>query len=52
MVGLERNVLPMLPQYMASWKQYVVDSISYVKVDCIKQVLNGCKYFLYLQVRM
>ena len=33
MVELERNLLPTLSQYMTSWKRYVVDTISYVKVD-------------------
>ena len=33
MAELERNLLPTLSQYMTSWKRYVVDTISYVKVD-------------------
>ena len=33
MVELERNLLPTLSQYMTSWKRYVDDAISYVKVD-------------------
>ena len=30
----------MLSQYMTSWKRYVDDTISYVKVDCIEHVLT------------
>ena len=36
MVELERNLLPTLSQYMTSWKEYVDDTILYVKVDCIE----------------
>ena len=45
MVELERNLLPMLPQYMTSWKRYIDDTISYVKVDCIENVLNTLNSF-------
>ena len=41
MVELERNLLPTLSQYMASWKRYVDDTILYVKVGCIEHVLNA-----------
>ena len=40
-VELERNVLPTLSQYMTSWKPYVDDTILYVKVGCIKHILNA-----------
>ena len=40
MVELERNLLPTLSQYMTSWKEYIDDTILYVKVDCIEHVLN------------
>ena len=42
---LERNLLPTLCQYMASWKRCVDDTISYVKVDCIENVLNTLNSF-------
>ena len=45
MVELERNLLPTLSQYMTSWKRYVDDTISYVKVDCIENVLNTWNSF-------
>ena len=45
MVELERNILPKLSQYMTSWKRYVDDTISYVKVDCIENVLNTLNSF-------
>ena len=45
MVELERNLLPTLSQYMTSWKRYIDDTISYVKVDCIENVLNILNYF-------
>ena len=45
MVELERNLLPTLSQYMISWKQYVDDTVSYVKVDCIEHVLNALNSF-------
>ena len=45
MVELERNLLPTLSQYMTSWKRYVDDTISYVKVDCIEHVLNALNSF-------
>ena len=45
MVELERDLLPTLSQYMTSWKQYVVDTISYVKVDWIEHVLNALNFF-------
>ena len=45
MVELERNLLPTLFQYMASWKRYVNDTTSYVKVDCIENVLNTLNSF-------
>ena len=45
MVELERNLLPTLSQYMTSWKWYVDDTISYVKVDCIEHVLNALNFF-------
>ena len=45
MVELTRNLLPMLSQYMTSWKRYVDDIISYVKVDCIEHVLNALNSF-------
>ena len=41
MVELERNLLPTLSQYMTSWKRYVDDTISYVKVDCIENLLKS-----------
>ena len=40
MVELERNLLPTLSQYMTSWKRYVDDTISYVNVNCIENILN------------
>ena len=40
MVELERNLLPTLSQYMTSWKRYADDTISYVKVDYIENLLN------------
>ena len=46
-VELERNVLPTLSQYMTSWKPYLDDTILYVKVGCIKHILNAWKYILY-----
>ena len=45
MVELERNLLPTLSQYMISWKRYIDDTISYVKVDCIENVLNILNFF-------
>ena len=45
MVELERNLLPTLSQYMASWKRYVDDTILYVKVGCIEHVLNALNSF-------
>ena len=45
MVELERNLLPTLSQYMTSWKEYVDDTILYVKVDCIEHVLNVLNSF-------
>ena len=45
MVELDRNLLPTLSQYMTSWKRYVDDTISYVKVDCIEHVLNALNSF-------
>ena len=45
MIELERNLLPTSSQYMASWKRYVDESISYVKVDCIENVLNTLNSF-------
>ena len=45
MVELERNILPKLSQYMTSWKRYVDDTISYVKVDCIENVVNTSNSF-------
>ena len=45
MVELERNILPKLSQYMASLKRYVADTILYVKVDCIENVLNTLNSF-------
>ena len=46
MVELERNLLPTLSQYMTSLKRYVDETISYVKVDCIENVLNTLNSFL------
>ena len=40
MVELERNLLPTLSQYMTSCKRYADDTISYVKVDYIENLLN------------
>ena len=40
LVELERNLLPMLPQYMTSWKRYVDDTISYVKLIALKMYLT------------
>ena len=45
MVELERNLLPRLSQYMTSWKQQVDDTVSYVKVDYIENVLNALNAF-------
>ena len=45
MVELERNLLPTLSQYMTSWKRYVDDTISYVKVDCIENIQKTLNYF-------
>ena len=45
MVELERNLLPTLSQYMISWKQYVDDTNSFVKVDFIEHVLNALNSF-------
>ena len=45
MTELERKLLPMLLQYMTSWKRYVDDTISYVKVDCIENVLDALTSF-------
>ena len=45
MVELERNLLPRLSQYMTSWKQQVDDTVSYVKVDYIENVLNALNTF-------
>ena len=46
MVELERNLLPTLSQYMTSFKRYVDETISYVKADCIENVLNTLNSFL------
>ena len=40
LVELERNLLPILPQYMTSWKRYVDDTISYVKLIALKMYLT------------
>ena len=45
MVGLEWNLLPALFQYMTSWKRYVDDTISYVRIDCFQNVLNTLNTF-------
>ena len=45
MVELERNLLPTLSQYMTIWKEYIDDTILYVKVDCIEHVLNVLNSF-------
>ena len=45
MVELERNLLRTLSQYMTIWKQYVDDTISQVKVDCIEHLLNVLNSF-------
>ena len=45
MVKSERHLLPTLSQYMTSWKRHVDDIISYVKVDCIENVLYTLNSF-------
>ena len=45
MVELGRNLLQTLSQYLTSWKRYVDDTILYVKVDCIENVLNTLNSF-------
>ena len=45
MVELERSLLPKLFSYITSWKCYVDDTIAYVKIDAIDQVLSILNLF-------
>ena len=45
MVELERNLLPTIFQHTTSWRRYVDDTISYVKVDFIENLLNVLNSF-------
>ena len=45
MVELERSLLPMLSSYMTSWKNYMDDTIAYVKTDDIDHVLSILNLF-------
>ena len=45
MIKLKRGLLKTLSQYMTSWTRYVDDTISYVKIDCIENVLNALNSF-------
>ena len=45
MIKLKRGLLKTLSQYMTSWTRYVDDTILYVKIDCIENVLNALNSF-------